>query len=219
MIVGIASHLIYLICIGRKDISGSDWGDALAEAVGGRHLDAPVGIADVVKDKMAWSVKTVKNKEPFYARSVRLISGRCSPDYSYGITDPHEDIQKTGRAVLGIWNERVNIAHDSYNPVRTTVLIRSYDMLSYCIFEEENQRYRTSDYTWEVNSNGNLIGTDAETGEQCFTWQPHGSQFTIHTKVPSNAIKFTIEQPPILQKDITLNNIGFDKSWINIKRM
>mgnify|MGYP001405559408 FL=1 len=219
MIVGIASHLIYLICIGRKDISGSDWGDALAEAVGGRHLDAPVGIADVVKDKMAWSVKTVKNNEPFNARSVRLISGRCSPDYSYGITDPHEDIQKTGRAVLGIWNERVNIAHDSYNPVRTTVLIRSYDMLSYCIFEEENQRYRTSDYTWEVNSNGNLIGTDAETGEQCFTWQPHGSQFTIHTKVPSNAIKFTIKQPPILQKDITLNNIGFDKSWINIKRM
>lgn len=94
MVVGIASHLIYLICIGRKDISGSDWGDALAEAIGGRHLDAPVGIADVVKEKMAWSVKTVKNKDPFNARSVRLISGRCSPDYSYGITDPHEDIQK-----------------------------------------------------------------------------------------------------------------------------
>lgn len=219
MVVGIASHLIYLICIGRKDISGSDWGDALAEAIGGRHLDAPVGIADVVKEKMAWSVKTVKNKDPFNARSVRLISGRCSPDYSYGITDPHEDIQKTGRVVLGIWNERVNIAHDCYNPVRTTVLIRSYDMLSYCIFEEENHRYRTNDYTWEVNSNGNLIGMDTETGEQCFTWQPHGSQFTIHTKVPSNAIKFTIKQPPVLQKEITLNNIGFDKSWINIKRM
>ena len=82
-----------------------------------------------------------------------------------------------------------------------------------------NLRYRTNDYTWEVNSNGNLIGMDTETGEQCFTWQPHGSQFTIHTKVPSNAIKFTIKQPPVLQKEITLNNIGFDKSWINIKRM
>ena len=64
MVVGIASHLIYLICIGRKDISGSDWGDALAEAIGGRHLDAPVGIADVVKEKMAWSVKTVKKQRP-----------------------------------------------------------------------------------------------------------------------------------------------------------
>lgn len=138
------------------------------------------------------------------------------PDYSYGITDPHKDIQETGRAVLGIWNERINIAQDSYNPVRTSVLIRSYDLLSYTLFEEENHRYRTNDYYWEVNPNGNLIGRNKMTKEICFTWQPHGSQFTIHTIVPDNAVKFIIKRPPLLTKTDILNNLEFDSSWIEI---
>ena len=216
LIVKLGGSIIYLLYIGRKDISGSDWGDAFAEAIGGSHLDSPVGIADVVLDKMAWSMKTVKNDNPFNTKTVRLISGRCSPDYSYGITDPHKDIQETGRAVLGIWNERVNLARDNYNPVRTSVLVRSKDLLSFVLFEEENHRYRTSDYIWEVNNNGNLIGKKIETGEVCFTWQPHGSQFTIHTHVPENAAKFTIRRPPILAKEDILRVINFDKDWIEI---
>jgi len=179
-------------------------------------LDSPVGIADVVFEKMAWSMKTVKNSTPFNCKNIRLISGRCSPDYSYGITDPHDDIQKTGRAVLGIWNERVNIAQDNYSTVRTSVLVRSNDLLSYCLFEEENHRYRTNDYYWEVNANGNLIGKSLETNEVCFTWQPHGSQFTIHTKVPENAVRFEIQQPPLLTKENILDTIHFDKSWVRI---
>ncbi len=218
LILNIGEHLIYLLCIGRSDISGTDWGDAFAEAVKGKHLDSPVGIADVVLGTMAWSMKTVKNNNPSTAKVIRLISGRCSPDYSYGITDPHKNIQETGRAVLGIWNERVNIAQDHYNPVRTSILIRSYDLLSYCLFEEENHRYRTNDYIWEVNTNGNLVGKNKETGETCFTWQPHGSQFTIHTKVPENAVKFTIRQPPLLPKKEILRNLKFNPTWINISR-
>lgn len=147
---------------------------------------------------------------------MRLISGRCSPDYSFGITDPHEDAQKTGRAVLEIWNERVNIARDNYSNVRTSVLIRSEDLLSYAVYESENERYRTSDYVWEVNSNGNLIGKDKLTGETHFTWQPHGSQFTIHEKVPSGALKFTIKQPPVVTQESILDAINFDESWVQI---
>ena len=218
LIVRIGGYLVHLLYIGRKDISGSDWGDAFADSVGGMHLDSPVGIADVVLGKMAWSLKTVKTQNPFDVQIVRLISGRCSPDYSYGITDPHIDIQKTGRAVLGIWNERINIAQDNYNPVRTAVLIRSYDMLSYCLFEEDNHRFRTSDYIWEVNSNGNLIGRELNTGNICFTWQPHGSQFTIHVHVPEKAIKFTIKQPPQLTKADILKALNFDSSWVKIYR-
>ncbi len=212
----IGSYFVYLLYIGRKDITGTDWGDAFSDAIGGKHLDSPIGIADVVLEKMAWSMKTVKNPTPFNCRNVRLISGRCSPDYSYGITDPHDDIQKTGRAVLGIWNERVNIAQDNYSTVRTSVLVRSNDLLSYCLFEEENHRYRTNDYYWEVNANGNLIGKSLETNEVCFTWQPHGSQFTIHTKVPENAVRFEIQQPPLLTKENILDTIHFDKSWVRI---
>lgn len=67
LLVKIGAHIVYLIYTGRKDLSGSDWGDAFAEAVGGTHLDSPAGIADVVLDKMAWSLKTVKNANPFKA--------------------------------------------------------------------------------------------------------------------------------------------------------
>lgn len=215
IITDIGSYLVYLIYIGRKDISGADWGDAFASAIGGKHLDSPVGIADVVLDKNCWSMKTVKATDPFASSTVRLISGRCSPDYSYGITDPHSDIQRTGEAVLNIWNERVNIATDHYSRLRTGILIRSYDLLSYRLFEEDTHRYRTTDYHWEVNPNGNLIGKDSN-GRVCFTWQPHGSQFTIHTEVPESAVKFRVKQPPTLRKEDVLKSIDFDPSWVEI---
>lgn len=217
IIIKIAEQITYLLCIGRKDITGSDWGDIFAESIGGVHLDSPVGIADVVKGKMAWSAKTVKNINPEEASKVRLISGRCSPDYSYGISDPHKDVNQTGRAVLGIWNERVNIALDYYNPVRTIVLVRSNDCLEFCLFEEETSRFPSNEYHWEVNKNGNLIGLDS-TGETKFTWQPHGSQFTIHANIPSNAIYFRLKQPPKIQRAELLKTIGFDQSWVEIIR-
>ncbi len=218
IIIKIAGYFAYLLYTGRKDISGEDWGDAFASAIGGTHLDSPVGIADVVRNKMAWSMKTVKNSNPFTVKNVRLISGRCSPDYSYGITDPHEDIEKTGRAVLGIWNERINIAHDNYNPVRTSVLVRSEDCLSFCLFEEETNRYPSNNFVWETNSNGNFIGRNVSTGAVQFTWQPHGSQFTIHTAVPQNAVRFTIKRPPIISMESVLDSIKFDSSWVEIIR-
>lgn len=201
--------------IGQTDITGADWGDAFAQAIKGLHLDSPVGIADVVLNKNCWSMKTVKNSDPFSAKNIRLISGRCSPDYSYGITDPHKDVQKTGEAVLGIWNERVNIANDRYSQLRTSILIRSNDLLSYSLFEEETLRYRTTDYRWDVNKNGNLIGLD-KNEKVCFTWQPHGSQFTIHTEIPDSSVKFTIKQPPKLERKEILEKIHFDTSWITI---
>ena len=59
LIVKIGGYLVHLLYIGRKDITGADWGDAFSDAIGGKHLDSPVGIADVVLGKMAWSMKTV----------------------------------------------------------------------------------------------------------------------------------------------------------------
>ena len=59
IITKIGGYLVYLLYIGRKDVSGNDWGDAFADSIGGIHLDSPVGIADVVLDKNCWSAKTV----------------------------------------------------------------------------------------------------------------------------------------------------------------
>lgn len=218
VIVKIGGYFAYLLYVGRKDITGYDWGEAFAYAIDGTHLDSPVGIADVVKGKMAWSMKTVKTTNPLAAKKVRLISGRCSPDYSYGITDPHEDIEKTGRAVLGIWNERINLALDNYNPVRTLVLVRSEDCLSFCLFKEDIHRFPSNDYVWDLNANGNLIGKSIETGQTKFTWQPHGSQFTIHENVPRNAIRFTLRKPPVVSQEAILSTINFSPDWVNIIR-
>ena len=218
LIIKIAGYFTYLLYMGRKDITGEDWGDAFAKAIGGNHLDSPIGIADVVYNKIAWSMKTVKSSNPLNTSKVRLISGRCSPDYSYGITDPHEDIEQTGRAVLGIWNERINIALDNYSQVRTMILLRSEDCLKYCLFEKDVHRYPTNDYIWETNKNGNLIGKNANTGKHQFTWQPHGSQFTIHEEVPSSAVRFEIKNPPIISQDKILETIGFNTSWVKIIR-
>ena len=214
----IGGYLVYLIYIGRKDLSGDDWGDAFASAIDGTHLASPVGIADVEVGRSCWSMKTVKATNPFNQTTARLISGRCSPDYSYGITDPHEDIQRTGEAVLGIWNERVNIARDHYSQVRTGVLIRSPDLSTYVLYEEDTDRVRTTDFEWRVNSNGNLEAYDS-TGVHRFTWQPHGSQFTIIDKVPERATRFTIRVPERrLSKEDVLATLAYDDSWITIIR-
>ncbi|MBQ7690092.1 MAG: hypothetical protein IJT30_02720 [Muribaculaceae bacterium] len=216
VITKIGGSIVYLLHTGRTDISGDDWADVFAMAVGGTHFASPVGIADVAVGKMAWSMKTVKHSNVFKCKNVRLISGRCSPDYSYGIQDPHANIAKTGQAVLAVWNERINIAYDEYNPVRVNVLVRNYDLTEFVLFEEYIERYRTVDYRWIENKNGNLIGIHKQSGRTCFTWQPHGSQFTIHSEIPNDAIKFRVRKPPIINQELALTNIGFDESWIEI---
>lgn len=210
----LGAYFVYLMASGRDDITGDDFGDAFAYAIGGTHLKSPLGIADVVYERQAWSMKTVKKTNPLRSGSIRLISGRCSPDYSYGIQDPHEDIQKTGTAVLGIWNERVNIARDNYNPVRTVILVRSEDLSTFSIFEEDNYRYSTNEFVWEENPNGNLVGKRGE--RTCFTWQPHGSQFTIHTDIPADAIKFRVRKPKAIPQEKILEAVGFNEDWVQI---
>lgn len=216
MIRKIGAGIVYRMYAGRKDITGDDFGDILAEAVQGTHLSSPLGLSDVVTDFMAWSAKTVKNTNPFNTKNVRLISGRNSPDFSYGIADPHDDIQKTGDAVLGIWNGRVDIAQAHHQRVRVIVLIRNNDCTEFVIYEEYLEHFRINEYVWKENDNSNFEGFNKRTNQKCFTWQPHGSQFTIHSIVPDDAIKFKVRRSPVLTQETALQNIGFDSSWVEI---
>ena len=55
--------------------------------------------------------KTVKTKKPSIQKTVRLISGRNSPVYSFGekqISEVNPD--NLGSQVLEIWNDRVSAA-------------------------------------------------------------------------------------------------------------
>lgn len=216
VIVKIGGSIVFLIYTGRKDITGEDWGDMFSKAIDGKHLNSPLGIADVVKGKTAWSMKTVKATHPLTAKKVRLISGRCSPDYSYGIEDPHADIQKTGEAVLAIWNSRVDITLAHYNVARVGVLVRDESLKEFTFFEEYLEHYYIANYIWEENKNGNLIGIEEKSGIKRFTWQPHGSQFTIDCEIPSNAIKFKIKHPEKISEDDILEHLGYNQEWIEI---
>ncbi len=176
-----------------------------------------MGLADVVIDGQAWSVKSVKNLNPHKCASLRLISGRNSPDYSYGIENPHHDIQETGKAILGIWNERVNIALDKFDYLRTAILIRNINTLEFTLFEEETHRFNANEYWWDINNKGNFEGFDKTNNQHKFTWQPHGAQFTIKYKVPASAIRFQIRRPPVLDFEETMTQIGFENDWVVIK--
>jgi hypothetical protein len=216
IIVGIGKWITYRYSVGQSDIDGGDWGDIFARAIGGEHLGAPLGLADVVYEGMTWSVKSIKNDKPHTARNIRVISGRCSPDYSFGITDPHTDVSRTGSAVLSIYNERINLAKERYEPLRTSVLVRNLNTMEFSLFEHDTVRYNTLEYDWNVNRKGNFEGYEMATGKHKFTWQPHGSQFTILYDISAFTRKFTIRRPPVLDFDETMSQIGFDPSWVTI---
>lgn len=211
----IARQIVHRLAVGVADISGEDWGEIFARAIDGTHRSSPVGITDVMWNGCSWSVKTVKAIDPFRQQRVRLISGRNAPVYSYGISDPLADIAATGRAVLNIWNERVNQSLYDYDDLRVVVLIRNMDVLEYTLFEYEAGRYSPADYEWRLNARGNLEGFNVTSGEHCFTWQPHGSQFTVIKQVPGSAYKFRIvRHPGVLEAQRILDLIGFQDDWV-----
>lgn len=185
-----------------------------AEAIGGHHRSRPLGIADVEWNGCAWSVKTVKDKKPFTTERVRLISGRNSPDYSHGISDARADLQATGRAVLSIWNARIDEAFAQFDDLRILVLVRNMSTLEFTIFEYGAERFIPTEYRWKESKKGNIEGWDAQ-GTHRFTWQFHGSQFTVIRRVPLSAYRFRITKKPMtLEEQHVLKLVNFDESWI-----
>ena len=214
----LGKELIYLLASkGKPDLEGSEWENIFANCIGAEWKPSNVGLDDVILGNTAWGAKTLKAINPSTQKKVRLISGRNSPNYSFGErSDQKSDPSLIGKLVLGIWNERVSSIREKYKHLRTIVLIKSNDLSEVVVFEFETIRYEHELYNWEWNKNNNLVGTQKETDEHCFTWQPHGSQFTIIEDVPVKSLVIKIKQPPILDKEQILSNIGFDKSWITI---
>ncbi len=146
--------------------------------------------------------------------TVRLISGRNSLDYSYRQSDSRGlSPKELGRLVLGIWNDRVSSVRQRFAHTRTVVLIKSSDLGECALFEFETLRFEPERFDWSWNIHGNLVGHD-DTGAHRFTWQPHGSQFTVIESVPDNRIAFKLRLPGPLPQDIALQLLGFDESWI-----
>ncbi len=213
----IGKQLVLKLAIGEPDITGDAFGDIFAVCVEGIHYSSPLGLADVAFNGTGWSVKTVKATHPHDQKKVRLISGRNSPDYSMGINDPHANIQDTGAAVLAIWNSRLNAARGEHDDIRVAVLIRNMSSKEFVIFEEEVSRYAAGDYEWKYNANDNLQGHRKTDGTHCFTWQFHGSQFTVIRDVLGSATAFRINRSvPLVEAIHVERMIKHKDDWIEI---
>jgi len=217
VLITIGKQIVHRLAIGHADITGDDFGTIFASAIDGEHRQSPLGIADVVANGTAWSVKIVKGKNPAKQPSVRLISGRNSPDFSLGIDNPRENPFNTGRAVLAIWNSRINESLNHHDELRIVVLIRNMTDKVFCLFEQPAAQFPADDYRWSFNARRNLEGYDKATGAHCFTWQPHGSQFTVIRSVPGSARRFAINRNvPLVAPEHVLRLIRFDQNWIGI---
>lgn len=212
----LGQELVYLLATkGQPDLEGNEWEAIFARCVNGEWKPSNVGLDDVLLGNTAWSAKSVKSVSPSKQNKVRLISGRNSLVYSYGETlDVSSDPSPIGRMVLNIWNDRVSAIRQIHKHLRTVVLIKSKDLTEVAVFEFDTIRYDPELFFWKWNKNNNLCGYELRSKQQRFTWQPHGSQFTIHESVPSQTLIIKIKQPPKLEKGSVLQAIGFDQSWV-----
>lgn len=212
-----AEDIVYMLA--TKDtmsLEGNEWEQIFANCISAKWKPSNVGLDDIVLDNCCWSAKTVKASGNIGTqKTVRLISGRNSPTYSYGVDRITEaEPNKIGTMVLDIWNERVSGVRQYYKFARTVVLVKGNDYSEYLIFETETIRYDADQYIFEWNSRGNLEGYTKDGHIHKFTWQPHGSQFTIIEEIPSERYHLKIRVPEKLDKASILEALKFDKSWV-----
>ena len=159
----------------------------------------------------------MKNKKPATVSKIRLISGRNSVSFSFGQEKvKNVDPDDMGEKVLSIYNERVAGVRKKFQHLRTVVLVKSDDLLELAAFELDTIMYDKNAYRWQWNDNDNLEGYEKTSDSHIFTWQPHGSQFTIIENVPEYRLAIRIRKPPRLERDKVLDALKFDESWVEV---
>ena len=195
------------------DITGNLWEQIFASSIGAKRDSAiSLGIDDIQDQKTstAWSAKTVKwsNKSNIVEKirdqtaKIQLISGRNSPAYSYNfsIDGTNTPPAYVGELILEIWNERIKSVRTKFSNLRTVVMVKCPNLNRIVIFEKETELYQSADFRWEWNSRKNLNGFAGN--KKMFTWQPHGSQFTLNDiAIPQNASVIDIGNSKKLSKD------------------
>lgn len=215
----LAKEIVYMLATkSSMSLEGNEWEQIFAQCIGAEWKPSNVGLDDVVFDNCCWGAKTVFAASKIEKqKTVRLISGRNSPTYSYGIDKlTSENPNEIGKLVLDIWNERVSAVRQVYKFVRTVVLVKSKDYKDYLVFEFDTIRYDPELYSFKWNARMNLEGYEKSTGKHKFTWQPSGSQFTIIEDIPEKRLHISIKRPEKVDKETILKAVNFDSSWYHV---
>ncbi|MFZ5855552.1 MAG: hypothetical protein ACOYZ6_01870 [Chloroflexota bacterium] len=213
----LGKEIVYLLATkSTPTLEGEEWEEIFADCVGAEWTPSNVGLDDVRLGVCAWGAKTVKARNPHEAASVRLISGRNSPIYSFNNKELDRNPDELGSDVLRIWNGRVEALRSKFSHLRTVVLVKSDDLTKLTVFEIETVLYPTDNYYWAWNKRKNLEGYDSNSKQHKFTWQPHGSQFTIIENIPTPALLIEVKRPEHVDKNAFLQAIKFDRDWIKV---
>lgn len=215
----LARDIVYMMATKQHmSLEGNEWEQIFANCIGAEWKPSNVGLDDVVLNNCCWGAKTVFGRKNIAnQKNVRLIAGRNSLVYSYGVDKIiSEDPNKIGNMVLEIWNERVSAVRQIYKFVRTVVLVKAKDFGEYLVFEFDTVRYDSELYFFKWNKKGNLEGYEKATKKHKFTWQPGGSQFTIIEDIPKDRWHVKIRKPDLLNKEAVLQAVNFDSSWYDI---
>lgn len=200
-------------------LEGEEWEQIFARCIHAEWKPSNVGLDDVQLENCCWSAKTVKSsrRDLSTQADVRLISGRNSPVYSYGESiGTDSDPNEIGKMVLEIWNERVSAIRQVFKFARTVVLVKGGEHDDFLIFETDTIRYDPELYHFAWNSRGNLEGYENSTQKHRFTWQPHGSQFTIIEDIPEERLHLKITIPQKVERKKILEAVGYTYSsyWV-----
>jgi len=216
--LSLGKEIVYFLASRNSPrLEGTDWEEIFARIIGAQWKPSNVGLDDIILQQTAWGAKTVKNKKPSTVGKVRLISGRNSVAFSFGQEKvKNVDPNDMGEKVLSIYNERVSGVRKKIQHLRTVVLVKSDDLLELAAFELDTIMYEPRSYWWQWNDKDNLEGYDKNGDTHVFTWQPHGSQFTIIENVPERRLAIRIKKPPRLDRDEVLATLKFDRSWIEV---
>ncbi|MDX9992166.1 MAG: hypothetical protein RBS68_08965 [Anaerolineales bacterium] len=217
--INLGKEIVYTLATkSTPDIAGAEWEQIFATCINATWQPSNVGLDDIVLRNCAWSAKSIKAARPDTQKTVRLIAGRNSPTYSYDQKNFDVDPQIIGNQVLNIWNGRVDSLRAKFSHLRTVVLMKSGDLTELAVFEFETVLYPPDQFVWQQNVKGNLEGLDRVTKFHRFTWQPHGSQFTIIEVVPDDCLLVKIRKLPQLNKADVLTSLQYDDSWITVSR-
>ena len=145
-----AREIVYMEATkAAMSLEGNEWEQIFANCVGADWRPSNVGLDDVVLNNCCWGAKTVFGNTNT-AKTVRLICGRNSPTYSYGVdritSAPPDEI---GKLVLEIWNERVSAVREVFKFVRTVVLMKANDYSTFKIWEFDTIRHDPELYHFE----------------------------------------------------------------------
>jgi len=213
----LGKEIVYLLATKpAPSLEGSEWERIFAACIGADWKPSNVGLDDVMLGVCAWGAKSVKSLNPSRAKTVRLISGRNSPSYSFDQQNLDADAQELGNDVLAIWNRRVEDRRAKFSHLRTFVLIKSNDLTELAVFETDTIFYLPENFIWRRNRNNNLEAYERSSNMHRFTWQPHGSQFTIIESVPQECLLIRVKPPQKLGKETILKAVNFEDDWITV---